>query len=255
MLNQRQQDILQRLKRDGYISTESLADEYAVTTQTIRRTINDLCERGLARRQHGGVALLAANTNKAYAQRKVHNIDAKRAIARQVVNYLLPESTVFLGYGSTVAQVLEVLPKDIALTVITNNLHAVMKLTAFENIETWVAGGKLRTQDQDTSGFHTTQFIHQFRADIALCGVAAIDEQGALFEFQPEEAELTRALLANSQRKFLLADSTKYQRAANARVAHLSAIDDLFIEKNIPALQHLCQQHQVDIHLGDSINE
>lgn len=53
----RQQDILKMLNEHGFVTTEDLAKHFNLTTQTMRRDINILCEMGLAKRKHGGVAL------------------------------------------------------------------------------------------------------------------------------------------------------------------------------------------------------
>ncbi|MCB1805270.1 MAG: DeoR/GlpR transcriptional regulator, partial [Candidatus Competibacteraceae bacterium] len=52
--NQRQLEVLQLVRREGYASIENLAEHFQVTPQTIRRDINDLCEQGLLNRYHGG---------------------------------------------------------------------------------------------------------------------------------------------------------------------------------------------------------
>ena len=49
-LSDRQIDILSRINRDGRVDVDDLAGEFAVTTQTIRRDLNELCTRGLAAR-------------------------------------------------------------------------------------------------------------------------------------------------------------------------------------------------------------
>ena len=56
-LTARQAEISDLLRQEEFITVESLADKFNVTTQTVRRDINALCDYGQARRRHGGVEL------------------------------------------------------------------------------------------------------------------------------------------------------------------------------------------------------
>ena len=55
MLNERQDHIIEQLKRVGSVQVDDLAALFDVTTQTIRRDLSER-ERGLAARIHGGAA-------------------------------------------------------------------------------------------------------------------------------------------------------------------------------------------------------
>ena len=50
----RQDQILELVRRRGFVSIDDLAQRFSVTTQTVRRDINELCDEGLLRRYHGG---------------------------------------------------------------------------------------------------------------------------------------------------------------------------------------------------------
>ncbi|HEU0201473.1 MAG TPA: DeoR family transcriptional regulator, partial [Burkholderiaceae bacterium] len=69
-LNQRQQDLLVWVQREGFASVEALAAHFDVTHQTIRRDINRLVELKLIRRFHGGAGLPASTENVAYSMRQ-----------------------------------------------------------------------------------------------------------------------------------------------------------------------------------------
>ena len=57
---QRHDAIIELVKKQGYVSTEELVEQFAVSPQTIRRDINQLAEQGMLRRTHGGAARAAA---------------------------------------------------------------------------------------------------------------------------------------------------------------------------------------------------
>ncbi|XZG71895.1 DeoR/GlpR family DNA-binding transcription regulator [Chitinibacteraceae bacterium HSL-7] len=249
-LNSRQRDILDWLHQASPLSTEALAERFAVSTQTIRRDINELSEHGLARRVHGGLSLPASQQNLSFLQRSTTRLERKQRIARAAVAQVVPGSTIFLGYGTTVAEFARALPADLAVRVVTNNLDAVQALIDKPAIETWLAGGRLRGRDRDVMGVSTLDFMRRFRAHLAICGVAGVDADGQLYEFQPEEAELSQQLLASSQCRVLLADSSKYLLDAPCHVAALERIDHFYSDADGEAdWQPLCERAGVQLHL------
>ena len=64
-----------------------------------------------------------------------------------------------------------------------------------------------------------TQLIGQFKVDYAIIGASAIDEEGALLDFDYREVQVAQAIIANARNVMLVADSTKLrpQRAGTHR--------------------------------------
>ncbi|WP_454765276.1 DeoR/GlpR family DNA-binding transcription regulator [Cupriavidus campinensis] len=253
-LSPRQREILDWLRDASELSTDQLASRFQVSTQTIRRDINDLSEQGLVRRQHGGLSLPAGQRNLSFLQRSTAQIERKRRIAQAAIALVPDNATIFLGYGTTVAEFARALPADRPLRVVTNNLEAVHALAEKPAVETWVAGGRLRPGDRDVMGSATLDFIRRFRAHLSICGVGAVDAHGGMYEFQPDEAEFTQVLFANSHVRAVLADSSKFPRDAPCRVATLEQIDHFLTDDDASAdaglaLPPICERAGVTLHL------
>jgi DeoR family glycerol-3-phosphate regulon repressor len=242
-LSPRQQVILDMLQAQEYCSVETLALHFDVTTQTIRRNINELCSMGLASRHHGGAGLPVTLMNRSYVSRKISNQDEKEIIAEQVVSQITDGCTLFLGIGTTIAAIAAKLANRKELRVLTNNLEAAYILSQYDNIETWISGGRIRTNDRDVVSDTINQFYGQFTADIGIIGCASItsiekpnllnsnNEQAFeeyVFEHELREATVSQAIINGSQQKWLVANSAKWQRKANAKVAPLSHFDQIF---------------------------
>ena len=71
--------------------------------------LNQLCEAGLARRIHGGVALPASTRNVSFLSRRATNVGAKAAMARACAARIPDGASVFLGIGTSVALVAQAL--------------------------------------------------------------------------------------------------------------------------------------------------
>jgi DeoR family glycerol-3-phosphate regulon repressor len=78
----RHTEIIELAKTEGRVLVDDLAQRFDVTPQTIRKDLNDLCERQLLTRIHGGAVIPSSTQNVEYAQRgKIISAEEKQAIS------------------------------------------------------------------------------------------------------------------------------------------------------------------------------
>ncbi|GAB2786617.1 DeoR family transcriptional regulator [Halomonas shantousis] len=233
-LNPRQRYVLEQLTWHERLDVETLVTALGVTPQTIRRDLSDLCERGLARRRHGGIARPASGHNLGIGQREQLALTAKCRIATKAVETIPDGASLMLGIGSSVAAVAEALLVRERLRILTNNLQAARVLADHAGAEVYLAEGRMRGQDLDVVGSATVAFFARHHVDIAVLGCGGLDSCG-LLDFDPEEAAVSRTLLAHARHRLLVADATKWGRAAMCRIAPLETIDT-FVTDRWPTL-------------------
>ncbi|MEL7292444.1 MAG: DeoR/GlpR family DNA-binding transcription regulator [Pseudomonadota bacterium] len=251
-LSLRQKEILGYLQRsNGVLSSALLSETFDVSVQTIRKDMNDLSDKGLVRRVHGGITLPSANDNLSFTNRELLNVSAKQRIAKKVASEIPEGSSIFLGIGTTPKHVATALLDHPGLTVVTNNINAALTLSRNTNISTYLAGGAVRISDEDTVGETTTRFYRQFNIKIGIFGIGGLGEQGELLDFTPEEANLTRAIIEQSRQCWLIADKSKPGRYAPVVSAQLSEMDRLFVDEAVPEFQSLCTINQVELVVAD----
>jgi hypothetical protein len=68
-------------------------------------------------------------------------------------------------------------------------------------------------------GSTATHLVGQFKVDYAITGASAIDEEGALLDFDYREVQAAQAIIANARSVMLFADPTKLWRSAPVRIA------------------------------------
>lgn len=83
-LSERQAQIADLVREEGFLHVDSLASRYNVTTQTIRRDLTIICDSGLGRRRHGGVERISGSGNLSYRSRQILARGAKENIAGKV---------------------------------------------------------------------------------------------------------------------------------------------------------------------------
>ncbi|WP_420962968.1 DeoR/GlpR family DNA-binding transcription regulator [Brucella sp. IR073] len=245
-LSSRQTDIVALAKAEGRVLVEELAAKFAVTPQTIRKDINDLCELRVLTRIHGGALFPRGNENVEYEQRRAIAAQEKQEIGRKAANLIPNGSSLFINIGTTTEAVGEALTGHRDLMVITNNINVANRLRLFSAIEVVIAGGVVRHSDGGIVGEAAVDFIRQFKVDFAVIGVSAIDEDGALLDFDYREVKVAQAIIANARHVILVSDSGKFKRTAPVRIGHLSQINT-FITDICPSqhIRTICEANDV----------
>ncbi|MGF1762169.1 DeoR/GlpR family DNA-binding transcription regulator [Aliivibrio kagoshimensis] len=247
-LSSRQKLILNYLQQShGVLSSSLLSKRFSISVQTIRKDMNELSDKGMVRRVHGGISLPSANDNLSFANRELINLSAKQRIAETVVADLPEGTSLFLGIGTTPKHVAQALLDHPGLTVVTNNINAALMLSRNPNITIHLAGGLVRSSDEDTVGEATTDFYRQFNIKIGIFGVGALGYNGQLHDFTPEEASLSRAIINQSQQSWLVADKTKLGRYAPIVSGKLHEITRFIIDESTDQIDALCHANNVDL--------
>ncbi|EEW26668.1 DeoR/GlpR family DNA-binding transcription regulator [Rhodobacter ferrooxidans] len=252
-LSLRQAEILKIARGEGRVAVEALADRLGVTVQTIRRDLTDLAEAGHLDRVHGGAVIRTGVSNIGYAERRQMNDDAKAAIGRACARAIPDNSSLILNIGTTTEAVARALLQHRQITVVTNNMNVANTLVANESCEIMLAGGGLRRSDGGLVGDLTTQFIEQFKVDYAVIGISALDPDGDLLDFDLAEVRVSKAILRQARRVYLVVDGSKLERSAPARLASLADIDAVFTDKPLPeALARKCAEWGTAVHVAES---
>jgi DeoR family glycerol-3-phosphate regulon repressor len=233
-LSFRQNEILNIVRSEGRVVVDELAHRFDVTLQTIRRDLTDLADMGHIDRVHGGAVLRTGATNLGYEQRRRMNQQAKAAIASACAAAIPENCSLILNLGTTTEAVAQELLSHSNITVVTNNMNVANTLAANPGCEIMVAGGALRRTDGGLVGELTTQFFEQFKVDIAVIGASALDRDGDILDYDLAEVRVSKAIIRQARKVFLVCDASKLDRSAPARLASLAEIDTLFTDQPLP---------------------
>lgn len=232
-ITDRQAEILNAARVKGRVIVEDLATAFDVTPQTIRRDLNELCDRGLLSRVHGGAVPANSISNIGYAQRRAIASEGKEIIGRHAAS-LIPEScSVILNIGTTTEHVARYLYDHRNLVVISNNINVINILSGSPQKELILAGGLVRQSDGGIVGEAAVEFMRGFKVDYAVVGASALDLDGDVLDFDYREVSVARAIIENARRTILVADATKFDRTAPVRVCGIDAVD-IFVTDSAP---------------------
>jgi DeoR family glycerol-3-phosphate regulon repressor len=250
-LSFRQAEIVEIARADGRVVVESLADRFQVTLQTIRRDLADLADAGLLDRVHGGAVLRTGVTNFGYEERRRMNDAAKMAIGRACAQAIPNNSSLILNLGTTTEAVARELLRHSNITVVTNNINVANILLANESCEILIAGGALRRSDGGLVGDLTSEFMGQFKVDYGIIGTSALDRDGDLLDFDLPEVRVSRTIIRQSRKVFVVTDSSKLERSAPIKLCSLAEIDIMFTNMPLPDdLAKKCADWETEVRIS-----
>lgn len=235
MTTLRQSEILRLAEGDGRVTAKRLAARFGVSVQTIRSDLKALTDAGHLLRIHGGAVLPSRVANTAYEERQALNGAAKARIAAACAKAIPGDCSVFLNIGTTTEAVARALLSHSKLLAVTNNMNVAQILAGNSDCEIVVAGGVLRRSDGGLVSSLTMRTIEQFKFDYAVIGCSALDADGDILDFDISEVSVSQTILARARHSFLVADRSKFDRSAPARIGSLGQIGTFFTDLPPPS--------------------
>ncbi len=227
---ERQQNILRQLGREGKVLATELSQTLNVSEDTIRRDLNELDEAGLIRRVHGG-ALIRSLPVVSFAARQKQATVAKAEIAQAALQFIRDGQVIILDGGTTTLQLARQLPADLHVTIITNSPPVAVALAEHSRVEVYILGGKLYKDGLTAIGLDTIETLGHFRADLGILGICSLHPEIGISVPNLEEASTKRAMIANSNQVIALATADKLNTAAPYLVGTLNQLTYLITEE------------------------
>jgi DeoR family glycerol-3-phosphate regulon repressor len=248
ILPERQNKILNIAREKGRVDVDDLSHTFNVSPQTIRKDLNELCDKQLLQRIHGGAIVGSGIENVSYEARRLIAPGPKKFIGQKAAELIPDNSSLLLNIGTTTEQVAHALSQHRGLLVISNNINAVTIMKHFMGIELIIAGGQVRRSDGGIVGVAAVDFINQFKVDFAVIGVSAIDEDGSLLDYDFREVRVAQAIIKNARHIILVADTMKLERNAPIRIGHISQINTIVTDEALPKKLHdICKESDVNV--------
>jgi DeoR family fructose operon transcriptional repressor len=231
---ERQQEILQRTRDAGRVDVVTLAENFGVTMETIRRDLTVLERAGTLRRVHGGaIPVERLGFEPALAARDAVMTAEKERIAKAALAELPADGSIIIDAGSTTGRLVQVLPSDRELTVIVNSPPLATILATRSNLNVIMLGGRVRGRTLATVDDWAMQPLARLRVDVAFMATNGISAEVGLTTPDPAEAAMKQSMIGAAQRTVLLVDHTKVGNDYLAKFASLADISVLITDTGL----------------------
>lgn len=231
---ERRQWLVARARAEGRIDVAAISEELEVAPETIRRDLNVLESHGLLHRVHGGaIPVERLGFEDTLASRAVSMPEEKARVAKAAVDLLEDAESVYLDEGSTTQGLVELLPLDRPLTVVTNALPTAVALAARPNVTLLLVGGRVRTHTQGTVDHWATRMLGDLVIDLAFLGTNGISIEHGLTTPDPAVAAVKSTAVAASRRRVLVTDHTKFGVDSFCRFAQVRDLEMLVTDSGL----------------------
>ena len=233
--SERRAAIIKTLGARGRVSVADLSQLAQVSDMTIRRDLEALERDGLLRRTHGGaIGVTSLSYEPPYVLRKEQQAAAKTRIGRKAASLINEGQTIILDVGSTAVEVARALRGRVNLTVLTSNLWAAALLADEPGIVLMLTGGSARRGERSLVGDLAVRAFDDLVFDVFVMGVAGIHLDFGITDFNMDEALVKRGGVRASQRRIIVADSSKLGKVAFAKLCELDLIDTIVTDDGAP---------------------
>lgn len=233
---ERQQLIERLVADDGRVAVMDLVRRFGVTSETVRRDLQQLEDAGTLRRVHGGAVSLGrtSTVEPSLGERSGRHAAAKRAIAQRALSVIESgfRGSIYLDAGTTTAAVAALLPARLresggAADVVTHSMTLAHDLAGAEGISLTVVGGRVRGLTAAAVGADTVRAIEGLRPDVAFVGTNGLSASFGLSTPDPDEAAVKHAIVRAARRIVVVADAEKFDGELLVSFASFADIDVL----------------------------
>jgi DeoR/GlpR family transcriptional regulator of sugar metabolism len=223
---QRQEWLVDRLRRDGRLVAKDIAAELDVSEDSVRRDLRELAAAGLCQRVYGG-ALPVSPAMADYATRQEVAVASKERVAEAAARLIRPGSVAILDGGTTTLAVVAALQKDLAATIVTHSPTIATALAGHAGVEVQILGGRLFRHSMVTCGAAAVEAAQGVSADVFLLGVTGVHHEAGLTTGDADEAAMKRALSRRAADTFVLASAEKVGAASPFLVLPISDVSGI----------------------------
>ncbi|HEY8563959.1 MAG TPA: DeoR/GlpR family DNA-binding transcription regulator [Beijerinckiaceae bacterium] len=223
--------IIAELTTRATVRTSSLAQRLGVSAETVRRDIEELTERGLVNRTYGGAAGRHVGVQPEFRDRSAMAVAERQRIAEAAAALVQPGDVLMVDSGSTTTHFAHALAhRAEKVTVLTNSLGVANALADQGASRVVLCPGDFSARERGVYGPETTAFLNRFNADLAFIGASGLTPDGPS-DVETQACWIKRTMFARSERRILLADSTKFDRRGFEVICGWSELTDVVTDQ------------------------
>jgi DeoR family fructose operon transcriptional repressor len=231
---ERHQWLVDNARLKGHIDVNQSAEELGVTVETIRRDLNELEQKNLLRRVHGGaIPIEGLGYESNLDARRQQFLEEKRRIGEAAILRIGEAESVFWDEGYMFEMAAESWQPKHRVTVITNALRTAYIFSQKPNVELIFLGGKIREQTIATADAWGPRQLADLVIDVALIGSNGISLKHGCTTPSDAVSATKRAAIKVSHTSILLALSNRWGFDSFVKFADLDAFNEAISDSDM----------------------
>ena len=196
-----------------HVDVHTLSSLLSVSVATVRRDLDQLEETGFLKKLHGGAVLEDSNDTEVQLSDIDDALYSEKAQIGAIASKLVQNNDViFLGAGSSCLHIARNLKDKRNITVLTNNVNAIIELAGHHTITIIALGGEITSVDSSyaMSGPFALSNVERVFVNKAFIPISGATIQEGYTEKDNNEADIYRHIMSRSDKNIIVADYTKF---------------------------------------------
>jgi DeoR family fructose operon transcriptional repressor len=237
---QRKEYILTVIDSEGRVKTDDLVKRFSVSSETIRRYLEELESEKKLRKVYGGAVKIDIATDEpSHLTREVIRAEEKGRIGKAAATLIQDGESVFIDEGTTTLQMVEHLTGRKRITVITNSVPALSRFLLLDqkdifHCELIFIGGHVQMKHLRIVGSIAEQMLDRLQADKAFITVDGVSLRKGLTAIDVGKACLSRRMLAHARQSIVMADDSKLGIDHFYKIADLKEVHTFVCNGEMP---------------------
>ncbi|MGO0062574.1 DeoR/GlpR family DNA-binding transcription regulator [Brevibacillus fluminis] len=237
---ERKEYILEQLHTAGKVRTNDLVEKLQVSSETIRRYLEELEYENKCKRVYGGAVKINLDREEpSMFTREILHADEKKRIGRMAASLVQNGDIILIDDGTTSLQMIHFLGNKKNITIITNSVTGLTLLVDSINkglmdAEVYFIGGKVHPKHFRITGSVAQQMLDNFYVDKAFVSIDGITLGSGITSFDAERALMVRKCIEHAKQSIVLTDHSKLGSSNLYRSAELREIDMIICDVPAP---------------------
>lgn len=219
----RQNSILEELNNNEILYIKDLVELFDVSESTIRRDIKVLEGKNLVVSLRGGGVRAVEDVEKSYYQKTVINSELKDKIGKKAAKLVKNGDYIYIDSGTTPLAMVKYIDAD-RVTIVTSNIM-ITEFLPKQGIKCIVLGGFIEDKLSSIVGSYAEKMLEDMFFDKAFIGSNGYVEGEAYYTFDERESRKKSLAIKNSQKAYILADSSKKNRRGFSKFADFEGVE------------------------------
>jgi len=221
-----------------FLSIEDMKKLLNVSEITIRRDMKELNDRALVQKVYGGIKKIDSNPPEAqFAQRRMSHANEKALIAKLSLEFVEEGDTIFIDASSTTFEFAKVCrEKRNNLHVVTTSLVTALELIKNPTNTVTIIGGMIRTENMSVIGTTAENMAENLNVEKVFISCRTFEPNEGTFETNSSESAIKRIMADNSNKVYLLVDSSKLFKKATFLTVPVEKINAVIIDGKVDEL-------------------